>query len=117
MESSSVCHSELLSKLALIGVKARRKSTSLDGLTKQQRYKRTPKGKYQKQRERAKARGIEWQFTYEAWVAWWGEDFFTRGRRRDDLVMARIGDVGPYSPTNCVKMRFIDNAMEGLNGE
>lgn len=76
-------------------------------------YKSTPRGKYQKQMERAKARGVEWLFTFETWMEWWGADFERRGRGPNDLVMARKGDVGPYSPDNCVKQAHYDNFAEG----
>jgi hypothetical protein len=73
------------------------------------KFRRTPRGKYTDQRQAAKQRGIPWKFTFESWLEWWGEDLSRRGTRRDDLCMARIGDVGPYSPENCVKLTNYEN--------
>jgi hypothetical protein len=59
----------------------------------------------------ADRRGIEWQFdSFEQWFAWWGEDIHRRGKGKDDLVMARFGDVGPYHPNNVYKATFGENA-------
>ena len=58
---------------------------------------------YHTQRKAAEQRGIEWQFTLKTWVAWWGDDYQYRGRCSGQLVMARKGDAGPYSPSNTVK--------------
>ena len=66
---------------------------------------------YHKQKYRAKERGIDWEFTFETWVEWWGDDFNKRGRM--GLHMARIGDEGPYSPDNCIKATASDN-LKGL---
>ena len=58
-------------------------------------------------------RRIEWQFTFEEYVIWWGDDFNNRGRKIGQLVMARIGDKGPYHPDNCVKKTCSENVREG----
>ncbi|MHB8914937.1 MAG: hypothetical protein ACYC4K_03895 [Thiobacillus sp.] len=58
---------------------------------------------YHSQKGNAKIRGIEWNFTFDSWVAWWGEDIDKRGSGRFDLSMQRIADAGPYSPENTVK--------------
>lgn len=55
---------------------------------------------YESQKNGARQRGIEWQFTYETWWDVWKNDFPRRGPRKDDLCMARYGDEGPYSPEN-----------------
>jgi hypothetical protein len=72
--------------------------------------------KYNCQKTHAKIRGIEWHFTFEEWVAWWGDDFINRGRTKGKLVMARIGDQGPYHPDNVVKITNIDNSKEANIG-
>lgn len=53
-------------------------------------------------RDNARARGIAFQFTFAEWLAWWETDgrLANRGRGRDNFVMARKGDAGPYSPGN-----------------
>jgi hypothetical protein len=57
---------------------------------------------YTSQRRAAGTRGIEWDFTFESWLAVWRESgrLECRGRGRDQYVMARIGDAGPYSASN-----------------
>jgi len=60
----------------------------------------------------AKKRGIEFQFTYEEWVAWWGDDITARGNKQGQLVMARHGDIGPYHPDNVRKATQEENRAE-----
>ena len=75
------------------------------------------RGAYSSQRNRAvNVRGIDWQFTFETWLAWWGEDIVNRGRGKGKLVQARIGDTGPYSPDNCVKLTMEQNIIDGNLG-
>lgn len=69
---------------------------------------------YRVQKSNAQQRGIEWQFTYDEWINWWGDDIVCRGKRTGQLVMARLGDIGPYSPDNCVKKTCNENVKEGL---
>jgi len=70
------------------------------------------KHKYSVQKAAAKVRGIEFQFTYEEWLAWWGDDIVNRGPYKGQLVMARIGDTGPYHPDNVRKITCSENATE-----
>lgn len=58
---------------------------------------------YFSQKNGAKARGIEWQFTFETWVEWWGDDLDERGALRHNLQMQRVADSGPYHPDNVRK--------------
>lgn len=57
---------------------------------------------YRLQKNGAKRRGIEWQFTFEQWLECWLESGHAhqRGRGKGCYVMGRHGDVGPYSPSN-----------------
>ena len=71
---------------------------------------------YWTQKHHAKDRGIEWQFTYDTWVEWWGEDITRRGTRKGQLVMARYNDTGPYHPDNCIKLPMEENIREGQRG-
>lgn len=50
----------------------------------------------------ARRRGIAFHFDFESWVAWWLTDdrWLNRGLHRGCFVMARLKDVGPYSPSN-----------------
>ena len=57
------------------------------------------------QRQAAKSRGIKWYFTFEEWVNWWEDQLGTRwfekrGRFKDQYVMARDKDKGPYASWN-----------------
>lgn len=64
----------------------------------------------------AKERNIAWQFTYDEWVAWWGDDIVNRGPYKHQLVMARNGDIGPYHPGNVHKKTASENCREGQVG-
>ena len=70
------------------------------------------KSKYNTQVAGAKARGIEWQFTFESWLEWWGKDIDQRGNKSGQLVMARIGDTGSYHPDNVRKITCNENHSE-----
>ena len=73
----------------------------------------SPLGRFETQRKDAKRRGIVWDFTFEQWLAWWGEDYVRRGQGPDALCMARVGDVGPYSISNVYKSTNSDNGRLG----
>jgi len=73
--------------------------------------------KFGTQKQNAKQRGIEFQFTYEEWIKWWGSDIDKRGRGKDNLVMARKGDTGPYHPDNVIKLPNKDNVSAGNAGK
>ncbi len=57
---------------------------------------------YRNQVQAACVRNIPFEFPFLAWVAWWKTEdrWVSRGRGIGKLVMARIGDVGPYHPDN-----------------
>jgi hypothetical protein len=66
---------------------------------------------YKTQRRQAAMRGIAWGFTFESWLAWWGDDLARRGPMADELCMQRIADRGPYSPENTIKGRPARNVL------
>ena len=70
------------------------------------------KQKFITQRTGARNRGIEWYFTFEEWMAWWGDDIANRGNRSGQLVMARYKDQGPYHPDNVRKITCNENHSE-----
>lgn len=72
----------------------------------------TYKNKFDTQKHHAGQRGIDWQLTFEEWLAWWGSDIVNRGRKSAQLVMARIGDTGPYALSNIKKITVNDNHKE-----
>jgi hypothetical protein len=74
------------------------------------------KHKYGVQKFGAKKRGLDFHFTYEEWLDWWGEDIENRGRGKGQLVMARYGDVGPYHPDNVFKNTAEQNVREAQTG-
>ena len=74
-------------------------------------------GHYDNANQCAKIRNIDWQFTYDEWVAWWGDDIHRRGPYKHQLVMARNGDQGPYHPDNVHKKTASENCREGQIGK
>lgn len=74
----------------------------------------TPMAQYQFQRSNAKRRGIAWDFSFDSWLAVWvaSGHFAQRGRGRGKYVMARRGDIGPYSPTNVEIVLYETNAVD-----
>lgn len=56
--------------------------------------------RYAQQKARAKARGIEWEFTFDEWCAIWEPHWADRGQRKDGRVMCRTHDDGPYRADN-----------------
>ena len=73
----------------------------------------TNRQKFCMQRYHAKLRNIEWDLSFEDWMSWWGDDLEKRGcKNSNDLVMARKGDVGPYSLDNIVKMTVSENSKD-----
>ena len=72
---------------------------------------------YNMQRLHAGYRGIEWHFTFESWLDWWGDDIDKRGRSNGQLVMARYGDQGDYHPNNVRKATRNDNNREIRKGK
>lgn len=63
------------------------------------------RSKYNRQILHSKRRGIEFLFTFEEWVRWWechlGPNWMLlRGNRKNQYVMARKLDQGPYRKDN-----------------
>jgi len=61
---------------------------------------------YVVQRNSAHRRGIDFNFTYEEWLAWWNQALAAigpeakRGLRRGEYMMCRFGDIGVYESGN-----------------
>jgi len=68
--------------------------------------------KYHNQKVRAKKRSIDWHFTLDEWITWWGDDITKRGSKSGQLVMSRYKDEGPYHPDNVRKATVNENAIE-----
>ena len=68
----------------------------------QDRWFRSPKGRYAQHRQRAKQSGIPFLLTFEQWWQIWQESghYENRGNGVSSYVMARPGDQGPYAIGN-----------------
>lgn len=75
------------------------------------------KDKYRNAKRCAQERNIEWHFTYDTWIEWWGDDIVNRGTKKGQLVMARYGDKGPYHPDNVRKATKHENNTEAHLGK
>ena len=75
------------------------------------------KKQYNQQKGNAKYRSIEWDFTYESWIEWWGDDIIRRGTKSDSLCMCRKNDTGPYSPDNTFKDTMRANSVSAHFGK
>lgn len=69
---------------------------------------------YKIQRVNARSRGIAWEFNFWSWWQVWQQSgkWDERGRTSGRYVMARIGDEGPYSPTNVTIKTCNENIAE-----
>tara|TARA_R110002126_G_C10455223_1_gene499884 strand:+ start:114 stop:875 length:762 start_codon:yes stop_codon:yes gene_type:complete len=66
-------------------------------------FTKTNRVNYNAQKSMAKKRGISWEFnSFEEWITWWLQTgkFDQRGVTNECYQMCRIGDAGPYSPSN-----------------
>lgn len=77
---------------------------------------KTPFARFKQQRWGASGRGIEWQLTFDEWLAIWKESghFAARGKRAGQYVMGRRGDVGPYSKDNVYICLFTQNVADAF---
>jgi hypothetical protein len=80
------------------------------------RRRKTPQYYYNNQRQSAKVRGIEWEFTFETWWAVWEASgkWEQRGKRTGQYCMARNGDTGPYAPWNVRIVQVSENNRDGM---
>ncbi len=71
---------------------------------------------YSHHKARATFDGIAWEFTFESWHSMWvsAGGFCLRGKGAGKFVMARHGDVGPYSPENVTIKLGAENATEAF---
>ena len=65
------------------------------------------------QKQNARRRNIPFEFTYQTWIDWWGDDIQQRGKGADKLVMARKNDQGAYHPDNVIKLFGKENVRDG----
>lgn len=58
------------------------------------------RARFAQHKARARARGIEFEFTFDEWWAIWEPRFFERGPRKGQLGMCRTRDQGAYRSGN-----------------
>lgn len=70
---------------------------------------------YNSQKSNAKMRMVEWRMTLPEWCEIWKKSGFLehRGRGAGKYVMARLGDIGPYSPENVYITTNAQNITDG----
>lgn len=71
-------------------------------------------GRYQRQRENAKKRGIEWKLSLSEWWKVWDDSgkWNKRGRSKDMYVMSRVADNGAYEIGNVMIITASQNHFE-----
>ena len=72
----------------------------------------TPKGKYQVQKQHAKQRGVDWDFTFDDWWAIWEPHWDKRGTGAGQLCMCRLDHSKGYAPNNVRIDTNLSNAQE-----
>ena len=85
--------------------------------TKKTDYKE--RHKYACHKSKAKARGIEFNLTYEEWWSIWQKSgqWENRGCKRGQYVMSRYNDVGPYAVGNVFIQLQEENRREAMVGK
>lgn len=86
-------------------------------LRMQKRRATKPEQVYNDRMHRAEERGIEWLFTFESWWNIWKPFWKKRGRKSEDLCMARFEDKGPYSPENVRICTNRENHLERVRNQ
>jgi hypothetical protein len=81
----------------------------------QERHGSKPFTAFRSQKRMALLREIEWSLTFAEWWSVWTKSSLweERGRGKANYVMARPGDVGPYSLENVVISRAATNNSDG----
>lgn len=69
---------------------------------------------YLAQYSSARRRGIGFEFEFLDWWRWWQVDnrWAVRGRKRGCVMMARIGNAGPYAPGNVYAATHKQNSAD-----
>lgn len=80
-------------------------------------YEKSAKGKFVRQKSNARARGIEWNLTFEEWLKIWEDSgkWEERGRTANSYVMSRKFDNGPYSVDNVVIVTSKKNSRDSFD--
>ena len=77
-------------------------------------YRKTPKGRFSRQKDHAKNRGIDWELSFEEWWEIWEASgkYAQRGRGKGKYCMCRYGDTGSYSKDNFYIDEWCNNIKE-----
>lgn len=80
---------------------------------------KTPKKRYQEQKDAAKQRGIEFNISFDEWWSIWEQSgkYEQRGCRRGQYVMSRVNDTGPYEVGNVFIQTCGGNNSDGHRGK
>ncbi len=95
---------------------ARRNRARVDAALAVWRQDNPKRYAYLIQKNGAKKRSIPWEFTFDAWVNWWGKDFEHRGSQGTDLCMCRYHDIGAYATDNVYKATRKENSGGARRG-
>ncbi len=74
--------------------------------------------KYRGQKSHSKARGIDFNLTFDEWLNIWLKSghWEQRGRGKGTYVMSRVGDTGPYEIGNVFIQSNYDNVIQAQKG-
>jgi hypothetical protein len=83
---------------------------------RQKKFYTTDHGKYQRAKNNALQRGVEWLFDESSWLKVWKDSgrWKDRGQAPGKFQMARLGDCGPYADWNVRIVRMESNAIAAL---
>lgn len=73
------------------------------------------RNKFKQQKGQARYRGISWELSFADWWEIWEQSGAWRQRGRvhgESKMMARLGDVGPYSKENVRIVSMVENVKE-----
>ncbi|MDR5801190.1 hypothetical protein [Caballeronia sp. LZ001] len=71
-----------------------------------------PMTAFRQQRASAARRGIGWKMSFDEWWMIWRDWYHMRGRGKNQLCMARQGDVGPYASDNVYLTTCLGNQLD-----
>lgn len=74
------------------------------------KFSQTPLFKYHVHKNGAKRRGIGFLLSFEEWWDIWEPFWDKRGKSKDNLVMCRYGDSGPYAKDNVYIDSYSNNS-------
>jgi hypothetical protein len=93
---------------------ARERKSYARNLEKIRKRRRQPIHLFQVHKSSAGRRGVPFELTFEQWLKIWQDSgrFQERGNRKNQYVMARYGDIGPYAVGNVRIITALENVLE-----